>query len=194
VWQATPSVLAGKWPRNDLMLTEASGKRLGLVGFGTIARLVAVRAQALGMDVAACARPDAPVDSSWNDFGVERLELDALLETSTVVSLHASLTNQTRHLIDARALARMQPGALLINSSRGALIDEAALREALIAGRLRVAILDAFEIEPVPPNSPWVGVPNLLLTPHISGVTVEANKRVSAMAVAAVRRALRARA
>ena len=191
VWQATPAVLAGRWPRNDLMLTEASGKRLGLVGFGSIARLVATRARALGLEVVACGRPGSGADSSWDSFGVAGVEFDELLASSAIVSLHVPLTPYTRHLIDAQALAAMRRDALLINSSRGGLVDEPALCEALRAGKLRGAVLDAFETEPLPSHSPFVGVPNILLTPHISGVTVEANRRVSAMVVAAVQRVMR---
>jgi (S)-sulfolactate dehydrogenase len=108
-----------------------------------------------------------------------------------VISLHTPLLPATRHLIDAQALARMKPTALLINSSRGGVIDEAALCDALRAHRLGGAVLDVYEHEPLPAGSIFDGVPNLLLTPHISGVTAEANQRVSAIVVAAVERVLR---
>ena len=193
VWQATPAVLAGRWPRNELMLSEVSGKRLGLVGFGSIARLVACRACAFDMEVVACGRPGAPEDPSWQALGATAMSFEALVATSDVVSLHIPLVPSTRHLIDGQALARMKPTALLINSSRGGLIDEAALRDALRTSRLRGAVLDVFENEPLPAGSAFDGIPNLLLTPHISGVTAEANRRVSAAVAAAVQRVMRRR-
>ena len=193
VWQATPAVLAGRWPRNELMLSEISGKRLGLIGFGSIARLVAARARAFDMEIVACGKPDAPLDPSWNALGVHATSFETLVETSDVISVHTPLMASTRHLIDAQALARMKPTALLINSSRGGLVDEAALRDALREHRLRGAVLDVLEEEPLPAGSAFEGVPNLLLTPHISGVTEEANGRVSAMIVSAVQRVMRRR-
>jgi (S)-sulfolactate dehydrogenase len=191
VWQATPDVLAGRWPRNALMLAEVSGKRLGLVGFGSIARQVAARARAFDMEVVACDQPGTYDESSWQAHGVAAMPFETLIATADVISLHTPLLPATRHLIDARALAQMKSTALLINSSRGGVIDEAALCDALRANRLGGAVLDVYEREPLPAGSIFDGVPNLLLTPHISGVTAEANQRVSAIVVAAVERVLR---
>jgi (S)-sulfolactate dehydrogenase len=174
------------------MLGEVSGKRLGLIGFGAIARAVARRAAALEMKVAACDPAVPAEDIVWREMRVDRVELDDLLQTSDVVSLHVPLTPETRNLIDAAALARMKPGAVIINTSRGGIIDEEALVEALKAGRLGNAVLDVFETEPVPAGSIYAGVPNLMLTPHIAGVTVEGNVRVSSVTAANVRRALKA--
>jgi (S)-sulfolactate dehydrogenase len=187
VWQVSNGVLAGEWPRNELMFNEVSGKRIGLVGFGDIARQTAIRARALGMEVVACGRPGAPTPVIP---GVDFVDFPTLIETSDVVSLHAPLVPQTRHLIGQEAFARMKPGVVLINTARGGMIDDAALSEALRSGRLRAAFLDAFEFEPLPPGSVLAGAPNLFLTPHIAGVTIEANQRVSAMTVASVRRVL----
>jgi (S)-sulfolactate dehydrogenase len=189
IWQARESVLAGEWPRNRLMFREAQGKRLGLVGFGSIGREVARRAQALGMEVVAVGRPGADT-APLAAAGVAPVDLATLLATSDVVSLHAPLTPATRHLIDAAAIARMKRGAVLINSARGGMVDEAAMIAALRSGQLGGAVLDVFEVEPLPAGSPLVGVPNLWLTPHISGVTVEANARVSEVTIANVRRVL----
>ncbi len=188
VWQVTDAVLAGEWPRNQLMLNEVSGKRLGLVGFGDIARQVAKRALALDMEVVACDRPGMALP----EFpGVAQADFDTVIATSHVVSLHAPFLPETRNLIDAKALARMKRGAVLINSARGGMIDDAALAESLRSGHLGFAFLDAFEHEPLQPGSVLTGVPNLILTPHVAGVTVEANERVSAMTVASVLRVLR---
>jgi (S)-sulfolactate dehydrogenase len=189
VWQVSDAVLAGKWPRNELMFHEVSGKRIGLIGFGDIAQHVASRAHALGMSVVACDRPGmAPPAFPIVEFA----DLDTVLATSDVISLHAPFLPETRNLIDAAALERMKPGAVLINSSRGGMIDDVALAAALRSGRLRAAFLDAFEIEPPPVGSVLDGVPNLFLTPHVAGVTIEANVRVAGITVGNVQRVLRA--
>ncbi|MGZ5583956.1 MAG: NAD(P)-dependent oxidoreductase, partial [Usitatibacter sp.] len=107
--------------------------------------------------------------------------LEALLAESDVVSLHLPLTAQTRGLLDARRLALMKREAILVNTARGGIVDEAALATMLREGRLGGAALDVFDHEPLPAGSPLVGVPRLLLTPHIAGVTLEANERVSAL-------------
>ncbi|GGF09528.1 hypothetical protein GCM10011611_13780 [Aliidongia dinghuensis] len=192
IWQSSDAVLAGKWPRNQLMLNEVQGKRLGLIGCGSIGREVARRAAALGMEVVGTDRPDidpAPLAAA----GIRAVDRAILLATSDVVSLHAPSTPETYHLIDAAALGAMKPGAVLINSARGGMVDETALVAALRSGRLAAAVLDVFEDEPLKAGSELEGVPNLWLTPHVSGVTVEANARVSTVTVANVRRVLGAR-
>lgn len=189
-YHASDRVLAGDWPRTELMGREAAGARLGLVGFGGIAREVAKRALALDMRIAAYdpfVEDDEPV---WQQSGVSPQALDPLLSESEVISLHVPLTEETRHLIDAPRLARMRPDALLINTARGGIVETAALAEALKAGRLGGALLDVFEEEPLPANSPLTGVPNLLLTPHIAGVTAESQVRISRATAANVRRVL----
>ncbi|HLZ65943.1 MAG TPA: hydroxyacid dehydrogenase [Aliidongia sp.] len=192
IWQANEAVLAGKWPRNQLMFNEVQGKRLGLIGFGSIGREVARRASALGMEVVATDRPGAD-PARLAAAGVTAVDRATLLATSDVVSLHAPSTPETYHLIDEAALAAMKPGAVLINSARGGMVDEAALAAALRSGRLAAAVLDVFEDEPLKAGSRLVGVPNLYLTPHVSGVTVEANARVSDVTILNVRRVLGAR-
>jgi (S)-sulfolactate dehydrogenase len=189
-WFATDAVVAGQWPRTRLMGREMSGKRLGLVGYGAIARETATRARALGMTVAAY-DPHLPAEhAAWRT--AERCSLEALLATSDVVSLHVPLTNETRNMIDAAALAKMRPDAILVNAARGGVVDEAALAAALKAGRLGGAALDVFDKEPLDATAGAVfaGVPNLILTPHIAGVTDESNVRVSGVTAAAVRRHL----
>jgi (S)-sulfolactate dehydrogenase len=189
VWQANEAVLAGKWPRNQLMFNEVQGKRLGLIGFGSIGREVALRAAALGMVVVATDRPGAD-PARFSAAGVTAVDRATLLATSDVVSIHAPSTPETYHLIDAAAIAAMKPGAVLINSARGGMVDEAALAAALHSGHLKAAVLDVFEDEPLQAGSGLIGVPNLFLTPHVSGVTVEANARVSDVTVLNVRRVL----
>ena len=179
VWQASDDVIAGKWPRSSSMGREASGKRFGLIGFGSIAREVASRAKALGMDV--CAHdPYLPhEDEAWS--GIDPVSLQDMAETCDVVSVHVPLTNETRNLIDADFIGGMRKGAILINTARGGVVDESALVEALRDGRLGGAALDVFESEPLEGENgaAFAGVPNLLLTPHIAGITEEANQRVS---------------
>lgn len=189
-WFATAAVAAGKWPRMDLIGLELAGKRLGLIGFGAIARLTARKALALGMTVAAFDPFVEPSSEAWR--GIERVELVPLLSMSDIVSLHTPLTPQTRHLIDASAIAHMRPGSILINAARGGVLDESALIDALSTRRLGGAALDVFESEPLTSaaGSAWRDVPNLLLTPHIAGVTEESNVRVSQVVARSVRDAL----
>jgi (S)-sulfolactate dehydrogenase len=185
-WFATDRVAAGAWPRIELIGRELAGKRLGLVGFGAIARLTAKKALALEMSVSAF-DPFVPADHpAWRT--VQRASIEELLSTSDVVSLHTPLNSQTRRMIDATALGRMKPQALLINAARGGIVDEAALAAALKGGRLGGAALDVFETEPLTAAAGAIlqGVPNLILTPHIAGVTDESNVRVSAVTAHAV--------
>lgn len=178
-WFATDAVAAGKWPRMALIGGEMSGRRMGLVGYGAIARATAERVRALGMTVAAY-DPHLPGDHpAWK--GAERLDLPTLLATSDVVSLHVPLTAETRNMIDASAMASMRKGAVLINAARGGVVDEPALAAALKSGHLGGAALDVFDKEPLDAaaGAVFMDVPNLILTPHIAGVTDESNLRVS---------------
>lgn len=190
VWQANAAVLAGKWPRNDLMFHEVAGKRLGMIGFGGIGRAVAQRARALELDLCGYDPAIGPNDPVWAACGTACVDLDTLFRTSDIISLHVPLTDATRNLIDTASIARMKPTAFIINSSRGGIVDEAALAVALKAGKLGGAALDVFDKEPLKLGSGLDGVPNLLLTPHIAGVTEESNARVSSVTVANIRRAL----
>ena len=193
-YHASAEVADGAWPRTRLMGREASGRTLGLVGFGAIARETARRARALGMAIAAY-DPFLPDDHpAFAQFEARPLPLDDLLAQSDAVSLHVPLTEATRGLIGAAALGRMRPGAVLINAARGGVVDEAALADALKGGRLGGAMLDVFEREPLPGGGPLQGVPNLILTPHIAGVTEESNVRVSAAVAEAVAQVLKERA
>ncbi|MFV3075905.1 hydroxyacid dehydrogenase [Niveispirillum fermenti] len=185
-WFASACVADGSWPRMDLIGREAAGKRLGLVGYGAIARLTAQKARALGFSVAAY-DPHLPErHPAW--VQVERQSLEALLETADVVSLHVPLTPATTGMIDGPAIARMKKDAILINAARGGVVDEPALCAALRAGGLGGAALDVFATEPVTAASGALfrDVPNLILTPHIAGVTDESNARVSEVTARAV--------
>jgi (S)-sulfolactate dehydrogenase len=191
VYDMTPSMVAGEWPRQGHAFGhELSGKTLGLVGLGSIARQVAMRAVVFGMRIVAFDPflPDG--DTAWGTVG--KVNLETLLSTSNVVSLHIPLGEGTRNLIDAAALALMRPTAVLVNTSRGGIVDETALAAALRHGSIAGAALDVFATEPLGPKpaATFAGVPNLLLTPHLAGNTEEAVDRVASMIVAAVEEAL----
>ena len=181
-YSSSAAVAQGKWPRATLSNgRELAGKTLGIVGFGGIGRLAGRLGRALGMRVIGFDAQIAPYAKIWSDEATAAYGLDALLAEADVITLHVPLVDATRHLIDATQLGRMKPGAILINTSRGGVVDESAVATALKEGRLGGAALDVFEREPLAAGSPLVDCPNLLLTPHIAGVTAESNTRVSAM-------------
>ncbi len=189
-YQANAAMLAGDWPRQPCVGREIQGKTLGLLGFGGIAQYTAERARALGMTVTAH-DPFVPAgDAAWE--GVERLAPEALFAGADVVSLHVPLDDITRGMVDAALLEQMKPDAVLINTARGGVVDEQAVVDALIAGRLGGAALDVYADEPLSASagSRFRDAPNLILTPHIAGVTEESNVRVSAVTAANVRRVL----
>ena len=180
---SSAEVAAGAWPRARLSEgREIAGKTLGLVGFGDIGRCTARLAAALGMRVLAHDPMVDPHSPIWTQTGAARRELDALLAEADVVSLHVPLSPQTHHLIDAGKLALMRSDAVLVNTARGGVIDEYALAAALRGGQLGGAALDVFEHEPLAAGSPLADLRNLnlILTPHVAGVTRESNARVSA--------------
>lgn len=176
---ASADVAGGAWPRQRLIGRELAGRTMGLVGLGAIAREVAWRAQAFGMTVLAYDPMLAADHPAWQT--ARSVPLDALLATSDVVSLHVPLTEATRDIIDAARIAAMKPDAILINAARGGVVDEAALATALREKRLGGAALDVFAEEPLSAagGERFRGIGNLILTPHVAGVTVESNVRVS---------------
>jgi (S)-sulfolactate dehydrogenase len=181
-YASTAEVAAGKWPRAALSEgREMAGKTLGLVGFGGIGRLTGRLGRALGMRAMGFDAQVLPSDPSWAEAGVEPRTLDAVLAAADVLTLHVPLAPATRSLIDAARIAAMKRGAILVNTARGGVVDEAAVAAALVSGHLGGAALDVFAQEPLPAGSPLAGCPNLILTPHIAGVTAESNERVSAL-------------
>jgi (S)-sulfolactate dehydrogenase len=179
-YQSTVAVAAGQWPRSVLSNgRETAGKTLGLIGFGSIGQLTAKLARGLGMNVIAY---DAMLDRDHPAYaaqGVQPAGLDELIAGADVVSLHVPLVDSTRNLFDARRIASMRRGAVLINTARGGIVDEFALAAALRSGALGGAAIDVFGSEPLPASEHFQGCPNLLLTPHIAGVSAESNERVS---------------
>jgi D-3-phosphoglycerate dehydrogenase len=186
------SVRAGQWDYNLAgPVHRLRGQILGLVGLGAIARNLAVKARVLGLRVIAH-DPYIPFHMA-DDLGVHLCALNDLLARSDFISLHAPATVQTRHLIDRQALARMKRSAFLINTARGALIDRAALLDALREGRIAGAALDVLEEEPLAANDPLLDVDGLLLTPHAAFYSLEAIDEVHRRAAEVVAAVLRGR-
>lgn len=182
--EADAAVRRGEWPQTELRGRELAGLRIGVVGMGAIGRLLCTMFQSLGCEVGYWSR------SRHVDAPAGYLELDDLLASSDVVVLVIALGELTRQLINAERLAKVKPGALLVNGARGQVIDEQAVAEALVAGTLGGAALDAFVEEPLPADSPLRGAPNLLLSPHMAGSTGEASMRIVGAAKANLLRAL----
>lgn len=164
--------------------TEISGKALGLIGFGGIGRLVAQMARAaFAMDVVVLSETVAPAEIQALGYRVAR-SLDALLAEADIISLHRILRTNSGHLLGARELGLMKPTAILVNTARGRLIDEAALVAALAAGKIAGAGLDVFISESMPASHPLLALPNVVLSPHIAGSTTEALARTAEQVVA----------
>ena len=161
---------------------EVCGRTVGLVGYGAVPSRLAPVLQAMGARVLFTSRGEKP-----NAVG-ERRPLQALLAESDIVSLHVPLTPETERLIDADAIARMKPGAVIVNTARGALIDESALVHALRTGRISAAGLDVFETEPTPAGSALLALDNVVCTPHLAWLTRETLERSLAVAVENCRR------
>jgi len=164
------------WSPDFFLGRDLAGATLGLVGLGAIGRAVARRAAAFGMRVVGWNRSPREVP------GVEPLSLAAVLAASDFVSVHVALTPETRGLLDAERLAQMRRGAILINTARGGIVDEAALAEALASGRLGGAGLDVYEREPLPADSPLLSAPNTVLAPHIGSATALTRRRMADLA------------
>ena len=191
VFTATPTVLQGKWLREAYFGEEIAGRRLGLIGFGSIARVVAKKAKALEVEISAFDPHLDENDPAWSDV-VREPTLSSLLSKADIVSLHVPFLPSTKNLIDALAIDMMKPGAILINAARGGIVDEDALASALKSGRLAGAALDVLATEPPTETSvaKFRDIDNLILTPHIAGPTVQSDVRVSGVTAANVRRVL----
>lgn len=170
----------GQWLREDGI--QLTGKTLGLIGFGGIGAEVARIAYGSGMKVIAWNRSTKQID------GVSFVDLDTLLRDSHVVSMHLLLNDETRGFLSRQRIAAMRPGAILVNTARGALVDEAAMIDALRSGHLRHAALDVFDIEPLPADHPLTALPNVTLSAHSAFRTPEASDNLIAAARAHCRR------
>lgn len=180
-FQKNIEMISGVWPRQESSGLEVRGKTIGLIGYGEIAQRTSVIAKSLGMKVVAF---DPYINASsdlWRD--TEKLSLDKLLRVSDVISLHIPLNKETNNLLDEKKLSLVKPSAVLINSARGGILDENALAKALKENRIRGAALDVFSEEPLSEEKAkkFSQLNNIILTPHIAGITEESNERVSQM-------------
>ena len=182
VSEADRFVRQGEWRRENRWSPDfftgkdVAGATLGLIGLGAIAQAVARRAQAFGMRVVAWNRRAREVP------GVSNLPLEAVLAESDFLSVHLALTAETRGLLNAARIGSVKPGAVLVNTSRGGIVDEGALAAALSSGRLYAAGIDVFAEEPVPVDNPLLSLPNVVLTPHIGSATAHTRARMADIA------------
>lgn len=172
----------GKWIKPQFSGTEVSGKTLGLIGLGTIARHMGKIANGLEMNVHAY--DPFVAESVFEELRIVREnDIESILKISDVLSLHCPLTKETHQLINEKSIQHMKPGVVIVNTARGGLIDEAALEKALREGRIGAAGLDTFAVEPPPKDHPFWALPNVVVSPHVGGVTEEAAARVGVEAV-----------
>jgi (S)-sulfolactate dehydrogenase len=187
----TPRLVKGEWPREAFGHgLELAGKTLGVIGLGSIGSTTARKARALEMRVIACDPYLPAISENWRL--AEKVSLDTLLGAADVVTLHCPLTEETRGMIAAHEIDLMKKGAVLINTARGGIVDHSALAAGLRSGHLGGAAIDVFDWEPIKEEGQiFDGLANVILTPHIAGVTVEANHRVSRITVEGVARLLK---
>ena len=185
-FHATDRLRAGEWPRQQMVGHEIFGKTLGIVGFGNVGNAVVERARAMGMIVQAHDPYVPATHPHWAEKGAVPASLERVLAESHVLSLHVPLTRETRGMIGADQLARLRPGAIVINTARGSVVDEQAAADALRTGHIAGAFVDVFEQEPFDPASPLASAPNIIMCPHLGAMTVESNARVCTMICDAV--------
>ena len=187
VGRHSDSVHAGKWSACqdfaywDYPLIELAGKTIGIIGYGRIGQATAKAAQALGMKVIAYSR---------HGQGEPYVPLEELYAQADVISLHCPLTAENTGMINRETIAKMKDGVILLNTARGALINEADLREALLSGKVYAAAADVAAVEPIPADSPLLGLPNMIFTPHIAWACYETRQRLMDIAVDNVRQFL----
>lgn len=158
----------------DTPQMELAGKTMGIIGFGRIGQAVGRIARAFGMRVLAYSRTEYPEGREIGEY----VQLDALLRQSDIVSVHCPLTDRTQELINSNTISQMKDGAILLNTSRGPVLDEAAVKEALESGKLRAAAVDVAAKEPIPADSPLLRAPNCVITPHMAWAPVESRQRI----------------
>lgn len=175
--QGHQSLAEGRWDRKKYVGVELKGKTLGIIGLGRIGQAIATRAQAFDMTVIAY-DPYLPADIAQG-INVELVDLDTLYAQSDYITLHAMVSDETKHMINADAIAKMKDGVRILNAARGALIHSADLADALKSGKVAGAALDVYEVEPPPADHPLVGLPNVIHTPHLAASTSDAQITVA---------------
>ncbi|MDQ7025134.1 MAG: hydroxyacid dehydrogenase [Anaerolineae bacterium] len=173
--QGHASLKAGRWDRKLFSGVELRGKTLGLVGFGRIGKAVAVRAKAFDMTVIAY----DPEDSAFDDFDIERVDLDTLYAEADFISLHAPIIDSTHGMINAESLAKMKDGVRIVNAARGGLINDADLAEGIQSGKVIGAALDVFDPEPPADDNPLINLEGVIHTPHLAASTSDAQITVA---------------
>jgi D-3-phosphoglycerate dehydrogenase len=179
------SMKAGRWDRKNFMGVELRGKTLGLIGFGRIGQAIAKRANAFEMTVIAH-DPYVPAEV-FAQFQTQPVDLDTLYAQADFISLHALITDETRGMINAAAIAKMKAGVRIINAARGALINDAELAEGIKSGKVAGAALDVYDVEPPPADHPLVGLANVIDTPHLAASTSDAQNVVALEAAELIR-------
>lgn len=174
------AVHQGKWSAHpdfcfwDTPQMELAGKTMGIIGFGRIGQRVGKIARSMGMHVLAFSRTQKKEGSDIGQY----VDLDTLLKESDVVSLHCPLFPETEHLINTTTIAKMKDGSILLNTSRGPVMDEAAVADALQSGKLRGAAMDVVSVEPISPDNPLLAAPNCIITPHMAWAPAETRQRI----------------
>jgi len=191
-YHSSNDVLSGKWPKFELKSKgqEVRGKCLGIIGFGNIGKETSITAKAIGMQVIASDPFIEADDPVWEKYGVRKVSQQELIAMSDAITVHVPLIDGTRPVIGVDEIESMKPGVMILNAARGGVVNEAALIEGLNSGKIGGALVDVFVEEPMKPGSAFEGVPNVILTPHVGAMTIEADIRVSQMTANNVRRVL----
>ncbi len=179
IQSSTEDVLKGEWDRNKHTGSEINGKTLGIVGVGTIGQIVAKNAKNMGMNVIGNDIEIGDGDPLWSKLNIQCCTFEELVHKSDAITIHVPLTNKTHNLFTEKEFEKMVRGSYIINSSRGGIVNETDLLKYLKNGHLGGAMLDVFENEPLNDSGMFSDVKNLILTPHIAGLTLESNVRVS---------------
>jgi D-3-phosphoglycerate dehydrogenase len=188
IGRAQVSMRDGGWDRAALKGVELHGKTLGIIGFGRIGQLVATRAVAFGMTVIAYDPYVSEIASG--ELGTTLVELDELFDRADFITIHLPKTPETTKLISTEAIAKMKDGVRIVNTSRGGIVDEAVLVQAVLSGKVASAGLDVYEAEPLDPRSPLRSTSNIVLTPHLGASTIEAQDKAGVQVADAIKRAL----
>ena len=176
---STEDVLKGKWNRNNHTGSEINGKTLGIIGVGAIGQIVAENAGSLGMNLIGNDIEISNNNEIWKKLNIKYCSFEEVVSQSDAITIHVPLTKKTYNLFSKKEFKNMQKGSFIINSSRGGIVNEKDILKYLKNGHLGGALIDVFESEPIKDSKSFSNIPNLILTPHIAGLTRESNVRVS---------------